>query len=73
MQCGHVSPCVTEHNTAEASCHISALVLCMVRLPDWLAEDEQFREEKGVIIKEISMLEGPLGEGQPGEAYTRQI
>lgn len=29
------------------------------------AEDEQFREEKAVIIKEISMLDGPPSEGQP--------
>jgi len=32
-----------------------------------LTEDEQFREEKGVIIKEISMLDGPPGEGQPSQ------
>lgn len=32
------------------------------------AEDEQFREEKAVIIKEISMLDGPSSEGQPADA-----
>lgn len=31
-------------------------------------EDEQFREEKAVIIKEISMLDGPPSEGQSSEA-----
>ncbi|KAL3134008.1 hypothetical protein ABBQ32_008447 [Trebouxia sp. C0010 RCD-2024] len=31
-------------------------------------EDEQFREEKAVIIKEISMLEGPPSEGQPADS-----
>ena len=37
------------------------------------AEDEQFREEKAVIIKEISMLEGPSSEGQPADASGRHV
>ena len=37
------------------------------------AEDEQFREEKGVIIKEISMLDGPSPEQLPADAPARHV
>lgn len=37
------------------------------------AEDEQFREEKGVIIKEISMLDGPSAEGQPVDPSAHHV
>ena len=33
--------------------------LCVLHGTCDVAEDEQFREEKGVIIKEISMLDAP--------------
>jgi len=37
------------------------------------AEDEQFREEKGVIIKEISILDGPPGENQATDTSARHV
>lgn len=43
----------------------SAVVAC--------AEDEQFREEKAVIIKEISMLDGPASEGQPADPSVPHV
>ena len=46
---------------------------CNDVLPCARAEDEQFREEKGVIIKEISMLDGPFGETQATDTSARHV
>lgn len=56
----------------QSFCNCSCFTECtgLICLCCLCAEDEQFREEKGVIIKEISMLDGPPGEPQASDSSS---